>query len=64
MCGEKGSPDTLRDSRGMSIKFYTGEGVWDLVCSNMPAFGVRDPLLVNYIFNYFAIKIIMSFRSS
>jgi catalase len=46
MCGEKGSADTLRDSRGMSVKFYTGEGVWDLVCSNMPAFAVRDPLLV------------------
>ena len=45
-CGEKGSADTLRDSRGMSVKFYTGEGVWDLVCSNMPAFAVRDPLLV------------------
>lgn len=29
--GEKGSPDTERDLRGFSVKFYTKEGNYDLV---------------------------------
>ena len=28
---EKGSPETMRDVRGFSTKFYTQEGNWDLV---------------------------------
>lgn len=34
--GEKGSPDTARDPRGFSVKFYTDEGNWDwvYVCSS------------------------------
>ena len=46
LSGEKGSADTVRDLRGFSVKFYTGEGVWDLVCSSFPAFAIRDPMLV------------------
>eukprot|EP00182_Erythrolobus_australicus_P007078 CAMPEP_0185829916 /NCGR_PEP_ID=MMETSP1353-20130828/523_1 /TAXON_ID=1077150 /ORGANISM="Erythrolobus australicus, Strain CCMP3124" /LENGTH=490 /DNA_ID=CAMNT_0028527757 /DNA_START=13 /DNA_END=1485 /DNA_ORIENTATION=+ len=36
------SPETLRDPRGFSVKFYTREGNWDLVGNNMPVFFVRD----------------------
>ena len=41
--GEKGSPDTARDPRGFSIKFYTDEGNWDWVYNNTPVFFLRDP---------------------
>jgi len=41
--GEKGSPDTARDPRGFSIKFYTDEGNWDWVYNNTPVFFIRDP---------------------
>ena len=40
--GEKGSADTARDPRGMSIKFYTEEGNWDMVGNNTPIFFIRD----------------------
>nr|XP_024216887.1 catalase isoform X2 [Halyomorpha halys] len=43
--GETGSADTVRDPRGFAIKFYTDEGIWDLVGNNTPVFFVRDPLL-------------------
>lgn len=33
---ESGSPESLRDTRGFSIKFYTNEGNWDFVGNNMP----------------------------
>ncbi len=42
--GEKGSADTERDPRGFAIKFYTEEGIWDLVGNNTPVFFLRDPL--------------------
>ncbi|KAG4425254.1 peroxisomal catalase A [Cadophora malorum] len=42
--GEKGSPDTARDPRGFSIKFYTEEGNWDWVFNNTPVFFIRDPV--------------------
>jgi catalase len=41
--GEKGSPDSARDPRGFSIKFYTDEGNWDWVYNNTPVFFLRDP---------------------
>ncbi|HZL17631.1 MAG TPA: catalase [Polyangia bacterium] len=41
--GESGSADTERDPRGFSIKFYTEEGIWDLVGNNTPVFFLRDP---------------------
>ncbi|PSN31153.1 Catalase [Blattella germanica] len=43
--GELGSADTTRDPRGFSIKFYTEDGVWDLVGNNTPIFFIRDPML-------------------
>lgn len=42
--GEKGSPDTARDPRGFSVKFYTEEGNWDMVGNNTPVFFIRDPI--------------------
>lgn len=42
--GEKGSADAERDPRGFAVKFYTEEGVWDLVGNNTPIFFIRDPL--------------------
>ncbi|KAI9673390.1 MAG: peroxisomal catalase A [Caeruleum heppii] len=41
--GEKGSPDSARDPRGFSVKFYTEEGNWDWVFNNTPVFFLRDP---------------------
>ncbi len=38
----KGSPETLRDPRGFSIKFRTVDGNFDLVGNNLPVFFIRD----------------------
>ncbi len=43
VAGEQGFPDTVRDPRGFALKFYTGEGNYDLVGNNTPVFFVRDP---------------------
>jgi catalase len=39
---EKGSPESLRDTRGFAIKFYTQQGNWDLVGNSIPVFFIRD----------------------
>lgn len=44
VAGESGSPDTWRDPRGFSLKFYTTEGNYDMVGNNTPVFFIRDPL--------------------
>ena len=44
VAGERGSPDTWRDPRGFSMKFYTTEGNYDLVGNNTPVFFIRDPM--------------------
>lgn len=44
VAGERGSPDTWRDPRGFSVKFYTEEGNFDMVGNNTPIFFVRDPM--------------------
>ena len=36
------SPETLRDPRGFSVKFYTEDGNWDLVGNNLQVFFIRD----------------------
>jgi catalase len=38
------SPETLRDPRGFSVKFYTTEGNYDLVGNNLPVFFIRDAM--------------------
>ncbi|EJQ95648.1 hypothetical protein IGW_01878 [Bacillus cereus ISP3191] len=40
----KGTPDTARNVRGFSTKFYTKEGIFDLLCNHIPVFSVRDPM--------------------
>ncbi|XP_054166019.1 catalase-like [Oppia nitens] len=41
--GERGSADTVfGEMRGFAVKFYTEEGVWDLVGNNVPIFAIRD----------------------
>jgi catalase len=44
VAGEAGSPDTWRDVRGFSLRFYTSEGNYDLVGNKTPIFFVRDPM--------------------
>ncbi|MDZ4727765.1 MAG: catalase [Leptospira sp.] len=44
VAGEKGSADTERDPRGFAVKFYTEDGIWDVVGNNTPVFFERDPL--------------------
>ncbi|GAA5221998.1 catalase [Membranihabitans marinus] len=41
--GEKGSADAERDPRGFALKFYTEDGIWDLVGNNTPVFFIKDP---------------------
>ena len=38
------SPETLRDPRGFSVKFYTEDGNWDLVGNNLQIFFIRDAM--------------------
>ena len=44
VAGSRGSADTARDVRGFAVKFYTDEGVWDLVGNNMPVFFIQDAI--------------------
>ncbi|MFO0647256.1 MAG: catalase [Polyangiales bacterium] len=44
VAGERGSTDLARDVRGFAVKFYTDEGVWDLVGNNMPVFFIQDAM--------------------
>lgn len=44
VAGERGAADAERDIRGFAVKFYTEEGIWDLVGNNTPVFFLRDPL--------------------
>ena len=42
--GGSGSPETSRDPRGFSTKFYTRQGNWDLVGQPLPVFFIRDAI--------------------
>lgn len=42
VAGSRGSSDLARDVRGFAVKFYTGEGNFDLVGNNMPVFFIQD----------------------
>jgi catalase len=42
--GSRGSADTVRDTRGFAVKFYTKEGNWDLVGNNIPVFFIQDAI--------------------
>ena len=42
--GSRGAADTARDARGFATKFYTSEGVYDLVGNNIPVFFIQDAI--------------------
>ncbi len=42
--GSRGSADVVRDTRGFATKFYTDEGVYDLVGNNIPVFFIQDAI--------------------
>jgi catalase len=44
VAGGAGSVDTPRDVRGFAVKFYTQEGVFDLVGNNIPVFFIQDAM--------------------
>lgn len=44
VAGFRGSADTARDVRGFAVRFYTGEGNYDLVGNNMPVFFIQDAI--------------------
>jgi catalase len=44
VAGERGSPDLWRDLRGFALKFYTHEGIYDMVGNNTPVFFIKDPI--------------------
>ena len=44
VAGGAGSGDTPRDVRGFAVKFYTGEGNFDLVGNNIPVFFIQDAI--------------------
>ncbi|XP_069688732.1 uncharacterized protein [Periplaneta americana] len=43
---DKGSPETVRDLHGFSVKFYTEDGIWDIVGFDTPVFFLRDAMLI------------------
>ena len=44
VAGSRGSADTPRDVRGFATKFYTEEGVFDIVGNNIPVFFIQDAI--------------------
>ena len=44
VAGARGSTDLARDARGFSVKFYTQEGIYDLVGNNIPVFFIQDAM--------------------
>ena len=44
VAGSRGSSDMARDVRGFAVKFYTDEGVYDMVGNNIPVFFIQDAI--------------------
>ncbi len=44
VAGSRGSTDMARDVRGFAVKFYTEEGIYDLVGNNIPVFFIQDAI--------------------
>lgn len=42
--GGRDSSEVARDPRGFAVKFYTGDGNWDLVGNNLAVFFIRDAI--------------------
>ncbi|WP_269477382.1 catalase [Hominibacterium faecale] len=41
--GELGASDSLRDMRGMAVRFDTDDGDYDLICGSTPIYYINDP---------------------
>ncbi|PLK45576.1 catalase [Emticicia sp. TH156] len=44
VAGSRGSSDMARDVRGFAVKFYTEQGIYDLVGNNIPVFFIQDAM--------------------
>ncbi len=44
VAGSRGSTDLARDVRGFAVKFYTDDGIFDLVGNNIPVFFIQDAI--------------------
>src|SRR5690606_5572152 len=44
VAGERGAADAERDIRGFALKFYTDDGIWEMVGNNTAVFFLRDPM--------------------
>ncbi|CZT55637.1 Vegetative catalase [Eubacteriaceae bacterium CHKCI005] len=44
MIGSQDTPDSCRNVRGFSTKFYTKDGIFDLLCNQIPVFFLRDAM--------------------
>ncbi|MFZ6180572.1 catalase [Nannocystis pusilla] len=44
VAGSRGSSDLARDVRGFAVKFYTEDGIFDLVGNNIPVFFIQDAI--------------------
>ena len=44
VAGSRGSTDLARDVRGFAVKFFTDEGIFDLVGNNIPVFFIQDAM--------------------
>ena len=44
VAGGRESADTVRDPRGFAVRFYTDDGIHDIVMNNTPVFFIRDPI--------------------
>jgi len=44
VAGSRGSTDMARDVRGFAVKFYTDEGIYDLVGNDIPIFFIQDAI--------------------
>ncbi len=51
--GNKGTPDTARGVKGFATKFYTPQGVFDLVFNHLPVLFVRDGIRFPQAFTSF-----------
>lgn len=51
--GNKGTPDTARGVKGFAAKFYTPQGVFDLVFNHIPVLFVRDGIRFPQAFTSF-----------
>jgi catalase len=44
VAGSRGSADTVRDVHGFATRFYTDEGIFDIVGNNIPVFFIQDAI--------------------